>query len=76
MPWGGALHACAGHRSCCACQPCAALFELEQLWQELTLDLHATGAGVYNEEVFASLDWVIDQAAQRNLKLIIPIEVS
>ena len=30
---------------------------------------------MYNEEVFASLDWVIDQAAQRNLKLIIPIEV-
>ena len=32
-------------------------------------------AGVYNEEVFASLDWVLDQAAQRNIKLIIPIEV-
>jgi hypothetical protein len=30
---------------------------------------------VYNEAVFASLDWVLDQAAQRNLKLIIPIEV-
>ncbi len=32
-------------------------------------------AGVYNEEVFASLDWVLDQAAQRKIRIIIPFEV-
>ncbi len=32
-------------------------------------------AGVYNEEVFASLDWVLDEAAKRDLKIILPIEV-
>ncbi len=31
-------------------------------------------AGVYNEEVFASLDWVLDQAAQRKIRIIIPFE--
>ncbi|KAK9917541.1 hypothetical protein WJX75_005540 [Coccomyxa subellipsoidea] len=30
--------------------------------------------GVYNEEVFASLDWVLAEAANRNLKIILPIE--
>jgi hypothetical protein len=30
---------------------------------------------VYNEEVFASLDWVLAEAANRNLKIILPIEV-
>ena len=32
-------------------------------------------AGVYNEEVFASLDWVLAEAANRNLRIILPIEV-
>jgi len=32
-------------------------------------------AGVYNEEVFSSLDWILDQASQRGLHLILPIEV-
>ena len=31
-------------------------------------------AGVYNEEVFASLDWVLDQASRRNIRIIIPFE--
>lgn len=31
---------------------------------------------MYNEEVFASLDWVLAEAANRNLKIILPIEVS
>lgn len=29
---------------------------------------------MYNEEVFASLDWVLDQAAQRKIRIIIPFE--
>ena len=33
-------------------------------------------AGVYNEEVWESLDFVLDEASKRNLSLIIPIEVS
>ncbi|CAL8463261.1 g2795 [Coccomyxa elongata] len=33
-----------------------------------------TAPGVYNEEVFASLDWVLAEAADRNLKIILPIE--
>ena len=32
-------------------------------------------AGVYNEEVWESLDFVLAEAAKRNLRLIIPIEV-
>lgn len=32
-------------------------------------------AGVYNEEVFSSLDWILDQASQRGIHLILPIEV-
>ena len=32
-------------------------------------------AGVYNEEVFSSLDWVLAEAANRNLRIILPIEV-
>lgn len=35
----------------------------------------AACAGVYNEEVFASLDWVLAEAADRNLRIILPIEV-
>ena len=34
-----------------------------------------TAPGVYNEEVFASLDWVLNEAAKRKIRLIIPIEV-
>ena len=32
-------------------------------------------AGTYNEEVFAALDWVLDQASRRGLRIIIPFEV-
>ena len=32
-------------------------------------------AGVYNEVVFSSLDWVLAEAANRNLRIILPIEV-
>lgn len=31
--------------------------------------------GVYNEQIFESLDFVLDEASKRNLSLIIPIEV-
>lgn len=34
-----------------------------------------TSAGVYNEEVFSSLDWILDQASRRGLRLILPFEV-
>ena len=37
--------------------------------------LSCLAAGVYNEEVWESLDFVLAQAATRNLRLIIPIEV-
>ena len=30
---------------------------------------------MYNEEVFSSLDWILDQASQRGIHLILPIEV-
>ena len=30
---------------------------------------------MYNEEVFAALDWVLDQASRRGLRIIIPFEV-
>lgn len=36
----------------------------------------AFAAGVYNEAVFESLDWVLDQASQRGLHIILPIEVT
>lgn len=32
-------------------------------------------AGKYNEEIWESLDFVLDEASKRNLSLIIPIEV-
>jgi len=37
-------------------------------------ELVTVHAGVYNEEVFASLDWVLDQASRRNIRIIIPFE--
>ena len=39
------------------------------------LESRAGHAGVYNEEVFSSLDWILDQASQRGIHLILPIEV-
>ena len=33
-------------------------------------------SGVYNEEIWESLDFVLAEAAKRDLRLIIPIEVS
>ena len=38
----------------------------------LILEPHA---GTYNEEAFAALDWVLDQASRRGLRIIIPFEV-
>ena len=32
-------------------------------------------SGVYNEDVFSSLDWILDQASQRGLRIILPFEV-
>ncbi|CAK0785155.1 hypothetical protein CVIRNUC_008361 [Coccomyxa viridis] len=33
-----------------------------------------TAPGVYNEDVFSSLDWILDQASQRGLRIILPFE--
>ena len=43
-------------------------------WSSVVAELVAVHAGVYNEEVFASLDWVLDQASRRNIRIIIPFE--
>ena len=52
---------------------CAARGDIYLLGQCLIRSL--IHAGVYNEEVFASLDWVLAEAANRNLRIILPIEV-
>lgn len=33
------------------------------------------GAGQYNDEVWKALDWVLDEAGKRDVRLIIPVEV-
>jgi hypothetical protein len=35
----------------------------------------ARGTGQYNEEVWKALDWVLDEAGKRDVRLIIPVEV-